>query len=341
VRRTAWTLAVLGLGFLLSRLDLSGRAAPPAGGPVSATTQPADKANPVHEDWLVQARVRQGKGAGIGAVSTAEDAAGGCDGIKDGKWGFHTSAENDGAWWQVDLGKVYPLTRVVVYNRCETPRRTAAMELLLSGDGKTWTKAYRHNGKSFYGFTDGKPLTIALDGAQARYVRLKNTPGEFFNLDEVEVYGRDDTNLALHRPADQSSVSQWSVCHDKGSPLDASYPLETVIRRGRELAADLRTAGVGVQPCLKTLDEVEIAAKSLPAGASGEASKPLYFRARAAVRKLAFANPLLDFDGILFVKRVPSSYSHMSDQYYSWWSRPGEGCSCWTASRATPRASGA
>jgi hypothetical protein len=40
---------------------------------------------------------------------------------------------------------------------------------------------------------------------------------------------------------------------------------------------------------------------------------------------LALSNPLLDFDRILFVKRVPTSYSHMSDQYYGWWSRPGGG----------------
>jgi len=78
---------------------------------------------------------------------------------------------------------------VVVYNRCDTAPRTAWIELLLSNDAKTWTKAYRHDGKCFYGFTDGKPLIISLSNAQARFVRLKNSPGEYFHLDEVEVYG--------------------------------------------------------------------------------------------------------------------------------------------------------
>ena len=40
---------------------------------------------------------------------------------------------------------------------------------------------------------------------------------------------------------------------------------------------------------------------------------------------MALANPLLDFDDLLFVKRVPGSFTHMSDKYYGWFSRPGGG----------------
>ena len=42
-------------------------------------------------------------------------------------------------------------------------------------------------------------------------------------------------------------------------------------------------------------------------------------------RDLALSNPLLDFDSILFVKRAPTMFPHLSDQYYGWWSRPGGG----------------
>ncbi|MFH1919611.1 MAG: hypothetical protein ABIP48_07005, partial [Planctomycetota bacterium] len=52
-----------------------------------------------------------------------------------------------------------------------------------------------------------------------------------------------------------------------------------------------------------------------------------YFKARWAVRRMALVNPLLDFDDLLFVKRVPGTFTHMSDQYYGWWSRPGGGLS--------------
>jgi len=34
---------------------------------------------------------------------------------------------------------------------------------------------------------------------------------------------------------------------------------------------------------------------------------------------------LREFDAILFTKRVPPSFNHMSDQYYGWWSKPGGG----------------
>ena len=50
-----------------------------------------------------------------------------------------------------------------------------------------------------------------------------------------------------------------------------------------------------------------------------------YTKARRLQRKLALADPLLDFDTILFTKRVPGSFNHMSDQYFGWWSRPGGG----------------
>jgi hypothetical protein len=60
----------------------------------------------------------------------------------------------------------------------------------------------------------------------------------------------------------------------------------------------------------------------LPADTSAQ---PIYLEARALQRQLALATPLLDFDALLFTKRVPGSYSHMSDQYYGWWSRPGGG----------------
>ena len=63
----------------------------------------------------------------------------------------------------------------------------------------------------------------------------------------------------------------------------------------------------------------------LPADAPDAARRALYFRARWAVREMALANPLLDFDTLLFVKRAPGMFPHMSDQFYGWWSRPGGG----------------
>lgn len=52
---------------------------------------------------------------------------------------------------------------------------------------------------------------------------------------------------------------------------------------------------------------------------------PENYRSQSSQRQFLLADSLLDFDDLLFVKRVPGSYSHMSDQNYGWWSRPGGG----------------
>ena len=54
--------------------------------------------------------------------------------------------------------------------------------------------------------------------------------------------------------------------------------------------------------------------------------KGLYLDARRLVRRIAFANPLLDFDKLLFIKRHDSvGVFHMCDQYYGCNAKPGGG----------------
>ena len=56
------------------------------------------------------------------------------DGVKDGKWGFHTADELN-PWWQVDLEQPVQLGRVVLYNRCDLAARNARIVVLVSDDG--------------------------------------------------------------------------------------------------------------------------------------------------------------------------------------------------------------
>jgi len=316
---------LVGLCVILAMAAPGARAEPSAAPPGESHTSFAAQ---VEAQWLSPEGLAQARGtpSTVSAVKTADDARGAVDGVKDGKWGFHTAAENN-PWWQVDLGEVRPLARVLVYNRCDAAERAAKLTLLLSDDGKTWREAYRHNGTVFHGFTDSKPLVISLDGAKARFVRIQLPGNEYLHLDEVEVFGPQDPakNIALGRPADQSSTSQWSAAHGAAAPAHADYPVAEVLDRGRRLADDLAASGVDVAALRQTLDQVEQAAKSLAADAPAEARRDLYLKARWAVRKLALANPLLDFDAIVFVKHAPAVFPHMSDQYYGWWSRPGGG----------------
>ncbi len=91
------------------------------------------------------------------------------------------------------------------------------------------------------------------------------------------------------------------------------------------MAADLRRLGSDVSSQEQVLRDVQERFGQLDNAAPADQRRELYLKARWAVRQMALANPLLDFDDLLFVKRVPGTFTHMSDQYYGWFSRPGGG----------------
>jgi hypothetical protein len=120
------------------------------------------------------------------------------------------------------------------------------------------------------------------------------------------------------------------------------------LERGEKLAHKLAELGVDTRPHLEKLRALATELQSYEAALSSETRDTppagsklqedsgklteenstlhrFYLQARWTVRELVFRNPLLDFDAILFVKRAPGAFPHMSDQYYGWWSRPGGG----------------
>jgi hypothetical protein len=298
----------------------------------AAATIPAVTRAQLEADWLTQARLRYVRlAAGADKVTPEDDAVGGCDGVIDGKWGFHTQLEQD-PWWQVDLGDPTAVDRLRLYNRCDGfESRAAHIQVLLSGDGQEFRLAYTHDGSTFRGQPDQKPLEITLQGQTARYIRLQ-LPGQvYFHLDEVVVLAEgSDANVALHKPATQSSVSPWSVKHanaitDAGQGLDWPQIVGMSLARGRQLATALQSLGVNVQSQVARLQEVEQQAAGLDKSADEATWKSAYFAVRTTVRELALSNPLLAFDNILFAKRAPTMFPHLSDQCYGWWARPGGG----------------
>ena len=297
----------------------------------------------IEADWLHQDEMR-GRGRPIAKrgpapnVTRESDAAGAVDGIINGKWGFHTQNE-DKPWWQVDLGSVQPIDRVVVFNRCDggTEARNSRILLLLSADGKKFEQVYQHDGTVFLGHADKKPLVVKLDGENARFVRLQHPATSYFHLDEVQVYKvGDKQNVAVGRPANQSSTSQWSSGKTTPvAPVAVNVPvvskapvaqqIASVVDRGLRLAESQRVLGANVDAHEQTLKEVAQQLETIAADVSDRSLRQLYMKACWAVRKMALANPLLDFDTILFVKRATTMFPHMSDQYYGWWSRGGGG----------------
>lgn len=301
--------------------------------PLGAATASSRDAfrNQVEEDWLLRERYRGSKAASatpVAAMTTRVDAAGACDGVTDGRWGFHTGLAQD-PWWQVDLGAVQPIGRVVVWNRPDSAaNRADRLAVLLSDDGRAWRLLYRHEGATFYGHTDKKPLVVRAEGSRGRFVRVQLPGKTYLHLEEVEVFGTVDgeKNLALNQPADQVSVSQWSTLP---SPPRSTEPEEIapvrireILSHTRRLIRELGAEGVDTSRQARTLDTLVAEFATRP---DGDSLQSLYLAARWLQRELTLANPVLAFDALLVTKRVPGSFNHMSDQYIGWWSRPGGG----------------
>ncbi|NQT39666.1 MAG: discoidin domain-containing protein [Planctomycetes bacterium] len=290
----------------------------------------------IEADWLRQDELRNSPvrpTAGKPNVTREQDAAGGVDGRINGTWGFHTENETD-PWWQVDLGAATAIDRMVLYNRCDGnfAARAARFILLFSDDGKSWRQVYQHDGTVFQGHADKKPAVVTLDGKTTRLVRIQLPGTVYFHLDEVQVFSPGgEKNVALGCPATQSSTSTWSAM--AGKPIEVAvasapaggYPIALAIERGLKLAENLTRAGADVAQHEQTLRQVAERFGNPSADASDDDRRALYMQARWAVRRMAMANPLLDFDEVLFVKRAPTLFPHVSDQCYGWWSRAGGG----------------
>ena len=300
----------------------------------------------VSDDGSSTEKIATGATAG---VTTRQDAAGGCDGVKTGRFGFHTASREQDPWWQVDLGEVVRLDRVVIYNRTDAPpERTRHIRILVDeqADGHSFRPVYQHDGVTFHGFKEQSPLVVRFDGRDvtARIVRLQ-VPGRCsFALDEVEVYAANASavNLALGKPADQKSTSPYSHPGTKGHeyrppevpkpPREAFSLAHTreVIRRGNELAARLQFQAdpKRLEPPLNKLRELSagVAKLEASAGVPQNVRRELYLEAQRLVRRIAFSNRLLDLDRILFIKRHdPGGLYHMVHQYYGFGAVPGGG----------------
>ena len=92
---------------------------------------------------------------------------------------------------------------------------------------------------------------------------------------------------------------------------------DVVLRRTAALLSDLQDAlPVAVFDARQQeLERLRLRNAEIAVGAR-PARRDLYRQACHLRRRIAFANPLLDFDQILFIKRHRATFNHMCDQYY-------------------------
>ncbi len=103
-------------------------------------------------------------------------------------------------------------------------------------------------------------------------------------------------------------------------------PLDIVLRRTAALVADLQRRH-GAPDLAKQERELEkLQADAAKVGvAQPEARYELYEKACKLRREVAFKNPLLNFDQLVFVKRHRAIFNHMCDQFYGICAQPGGG----------------
>ncbi len=342
-----WRLLILAIGWLAATpvapadttsTGPSPRAQATPQGTLRAVEVGATVRQLVEADWIDQDQ-RFGKpliaSAPARPVTTAEDAAGGCDGVKTGSYGFHTASAERDPWWQVDLGQIYKLDRVVVFNRTDanTAPRTRNLQILVSdGPGKPFRQVYQHDGQVFFGVKENKPLVVSFrqKDVAARLVRLA-VPGTCsFALDEVEVYPADapDKNIARNKKA--QAPGEAGGAQPAGEQPFSLAHLETVLDRAERLAQRLRNLASPerLDPLVQELRPLQrrLSAMKSAGQAPVEARRVLYFDARRLLRRIAFTNPRLAIEKLLFLKRHDSAgVYHMCDQYYGCNAVPGGG----------------
>jgi hypothetical protein len=170
-----------------------------------------------------------------------------------------------------------------------------------------------------------RSVLVALDGMQEFLAAPKHAglPAEWES--QFEALRHDVANRgALDRFAKETFREPSLVLPSDRDPADV------VLRRTAALLADLKKA-TGTGASAATLARLEKDLAELQAAnpvidlKNAEARFVFFADACRLRRQVAFCNPLLNFDKILFIKRHRALIGHMCDQYYGMAVRPGGG----------------
>ncbi len=251
----------------------------------------------------------------------------------------------------VDLGASYKITGFIYLPRTdETQNGTINhYEAYLSEDGKDFGKPIA---KGQFAKRWAENVVQFPAGAKGRYLRLRalsNVNGNsiWTSVAELRIISKGVRFIAEQaRVSDQPShltaelrMQFATLRHDmrhRGRYANQTKRPEAVILKSDRDPADIvlrRTAALlnhlKQMPGTPDLAAMEQELKKLQAAGSemsdAGARRELFQTVCKLRRKIAFANPLLSFDKLLFMKKHRSIYSHMCDQYYGITARPGGG----------------
>jgi hypothetical protein len=101
-------------------------------------------------------------------------------------------------------------------------------------------------------------------------------------------------------------------------------PLDVILRRTESLLGDIIRHGADLRGLAAELATLRADAEATPVTET-LSRRSLFDRACQLRRRIAFSNPLLNFESLLFLKRHRSIFNHCCDQYYGITQRPGGG----------------
>jgi len=138
--------------------------------------------------------------------------------------------------------------------------------------------------------------------------------------------------LPALRPAIEQALIEWDWRMQDGigtsrAPSSYAEAVRQTLERGDRLIGDLATAKVSLQEELGRWEALRRRAKELQSAAKADDSawEPLWLDVHRLRRHIALANPLARVGPLVFVKQVPSMFSHQLTEYTGNCARPGGG----------------
>ena len=146
----------------------------------------------------IDVNLARGKRAWQNSTGWNGPASRGVDGVTNGNHNKHPGVHTQNAplpWWQVDLGKVYNIYRVGVFNRTDggLARRLNDAVIMVSDWPFTGDplKAKKGDGIARYPIGKAKAFNSFGVGRTGRYVRVQMTRNDWLNMAEVVVMGKN------------------------------------------------------------------------------------------------------------------------------------------------------
>ncbi len=178
--------------------------------------------------------------------------------------------------------------------------------------------------------------TRGVDGeAGVRWQRLRcSSKGQSYDIPLVFPQEEEQfppRALPQLRPSTEQELVEWDWRMQDGIGTERErrtwkQATEKVIERGDQLVQDLTLARAPLADLTGKWKELRGEWKTLLAEGGDDARwEDLWRRVHVLRRRIAFGNPLANVGPLLFVKRVPSNFSHQLTQYSGMCARPGGG----------------